>query len=82
MMKSVRQFVGDRIEQDVTNWVSMDELYEAYLAYCDEMELPAAARQGLGRALKSGTEFEIAHSARIPEGGEGQRRGYVGLKLV
>lgn len=82
MAASIDQFIEERIEQDVSNWEAFEDIYAAYVDFCTEVGLPAAAKEGLGKKISQGLEFEVAHSRRIPEGDDRQKRGYVGLRLL
>jgi len=49
---SVYAFVRDRVEQNPVAWIPKEDLYNAYVEYCDENDLPALANNKFAQELK------------------------------
>ncbi|MBA7590880.1 hypothetical protein ES708_33022 [subsurface metagenome] len=72
-------FVEDACEADPEAWISKDDLYDAFLKYCDEKNIPRIGKESFGRALKNAKNVHVTFQRRGPRGT--QTTGWVGIQL-
>ena len=72
-------FVEDKCEASSLAWISKDQLYDAFLSYCDEQNIPRIGKESFGRAIKNATNVHVANQRRRIEGEEVY--GWRGIQL-
>jgi len=72
-------FVEDMCETDREAWISKDDLYEAFLTYCDRQNIPRIGKESFGRALKNAKNANVSSQKTGPRGA--QVHGYKGIQL-
>ena len=72
-------FVEDVCEADPEAWISKDDLYDAFLKYCDEKNIPRIGKESFGRALKNAKNVHVTFQRRGPRGA--QTTGWTGIQL-
>jgi len=77
---SVYAFVEDICEVDSDAWVSKDDLYDAFCAYCRDENIPLKGKEAFGRGLKNATNVRLTERRQRVEGKETRGWGGIGLK--
>ncbi|MBA7693119.1 hypothetical protein ES703_101695 [subsurface metagenome] len=72
-------FVEDACEADPEAWISKDDLYDAFLKYCDEKNIPRIGKESFGRALKNAKNVHVISQRSGPRGR--QMHGWKGIQL-
>jgi len=72
-------FVEDKCEASSQAWISKDQLYDAFLSYCDEQNIPRIGKESFGRAIKNAANVHVANQRRRIEGEEVY--GWRGIQL-
>ncbi len=72
-------FIEDRCETSDLAWISKDELYGAFINYCDEKNIPRIGKESFGRALKNAKNANVTSQKRGPRGA--QIHGWVRIQL-
>jgi len=72
-------FVEDVCAPDPAAWISKDDLYDAFLRYCDEHNIPRIGKESFGRALKNAKNVHVVSQRSGPRGA--QIHGWQGIRL-
>jgi len=56
---SLFAFVEDVCQENPDAWISKDDLYTAFIAYCDEENIPRIGKEAFGRAIKNATNVHV-----------------------
>lgn len=72
-------FIEDICETSSLAWISKDELYDAFIDYCDEQNIPRIGKESFGRALKNAKNVHATFQRRGPRGT--QMTGWAGIQL-
>jgi putative DNA primase/helicase len=79
LSQPVYAFCRDRCVGDFNDWVSKEELYQAFLEYCTEEGIPMIGKESFGRLLKDVPGFNIRSTQRRVEGS--RVWGWEGIRL-
>ena len=72
-------FVEDMCDVDPDAWISKDELYDAFCAYCRAKNIPLKGKESFGRVLKNATNVHVANQRHRVAGEEVY--GWRGIRL-
>jgi len=72
-------FIEDVCETSDLAWISKDELYDAFIDYCDKQNIPRIGKESFGRALKNAKNVHATFQRRGPRGA--QTTGWTGIQL-
>jgi len=72
-------FVEATCDADPEGWISKDELYDVFLGYCDDQNIPRIGKESFGRALKDAKNVHVSFQRRGPRGQ--QETGWMGIQL-
>ena len=72
-------FVEDMCETDKEAWISKDDLYGAFLDFCDKQNIPRIGKESFGRALKNAKNVNVTSQKTGPRGA--QVHGWKGVRL-
>ncbi|MCL0074141.1 phage/plasmid primase, P4 family [Dehalococcoidia bacterium] len=75
----IHAFVSDRCQNDIQGWISKDELYEAYLNYCEKTGIPKVGKMSFGRQLMNTPGVRVKSARRGPRGE--RQWGWEGIKI-
>jgi len=76
---SIYAFVEDICEANSDAWISKDDLYNAFLGYCDKQNIPRIGKESFGRALKNAKNVHVISQRSGPRGE--QKHGWKGIQL-
>ncbi|GAI98559.1 unnamed protein product, partial [marine sediment metagenome] len=75
-------FAEDVCEADSEAWISKDELYGAFINYCDEKNIPRIGKESFGRALRNAKNANVTSQKRGPRGAQIQGWARIQLKKL
>lgn len=73
-------FIEDICEPDPDAWVPKDNLYDAFVNYCSQLNLAHMGKEAFGRKLKNSSEVHIKSRQRRVDGT--QTWGWEGIQLA
>lgn len=73
-------FIEDMCEPDLEGWVSKDNLYQAFAAYCDNQHISKLGKESFGRQLKNTPNAHVVARQRRVSGE--LMWGWHGIKVV
>lgn len=76
---SIYAFVEDVCEANSEAWISKDDLYDAFLEYCDKQNIPRIGKETFGRDLKNARNAHVVFQRKGPRGK--QIYGWEGIQL-
>jgi len=76
---SIYAFVEDTCEANSDAWISKDDLYNAFLEYCDKQNIPRIGKESFGRSLKNAKNVHVMNQRSGPRGA--QKHGWKGIQL-
>jgi P4 family phage/plasmid primase-like protien len=72
-------FIGDRCETGTEAWISKEDLYTAFVAYCEGQKVPIIGKEAFGRQLKNATNVNASTQRRRV--GSELKMGWKGVRL-
>ncbi|MBA7689591.1 hypothetical protein ES703_98099 [subsurface metagenome] len=72
-------FVEDICESDKEAWTPKNDIYEAFLVYCDNQNIPHIGKESFGRGLKNAKNVNVMSQRAGPRGA--QIHGWSGVRL-
>ena len=75
---SIYAFVEDVCEANSDAWISKDDLYEAFLDYCDKQNIPRIGKESFGRELKNAKNVHVISQRKGSRGA--QVTGWQGIR--
>ncbi|GAI24868.1 unnamed protein product, partial [marine sediment metagenome] len=61
-------FIEDKCVTSESAWIPKDDLYKAFLDYCDKQNIPRIGKESFGRALKNVKNANVTSQKRGPRG--------------
>ncbi|MFH0768344.1 MAG: phage/plasmid primase, P4 family [Chloroflexota bacterium] len=72
-------FVEDVCEINADAWISKDDLYDAFVGYCNKQNVPKIGIESFGRTLKNAKNVHVIFKRQGPRGA--QKTGWKGIQL-
>ncbi len=63
-------FIEDRCETSDLAWIPKDDLYKAFIDYCNKQNIPRIGKESFGRALKNVKNANVTSQKRGPRGAQ------------